>query len=85
MYNIGGEPDRYYLEEWGREIDTRKILVRRTVYGPRSRKIPQTPQFENRTHCSTPHRIEHLGAYLEQTPVDYFMIRHGAKSEQEAR
>lgn len=31
------------------------------------------------------HHIEHLGAHLERTPVEYFMIRHGAKSEHEAR
>jgi len=31
------------------------------------------------------HHIEQLGAYLEQTPVEYFMLRHGSKSEHEAR
>lgn len=31
------------------------------------------------------HHIEHLGAHLERTPVEYFMLRHGAKSEHEAR
>ena len=31
------------------------------------------------------HHIEHLGSFLECTPVDYFMQQHHAKSEQEAR
>lgn len=31
------------------------------------------------------HHIEHLGAFLECTPVDYFMQQHHAKNEQEAR
>jgi len=33
----------------------------------------------------TQHHIEHLGAYLEHTPVEYFMIHHKANSEQEVR
>eukprot|EP00543_Licmophora_paradoxa_P006968 CAMPEP_0202451578 /NCGR_PEP_ID=MMETSP1360-20130828/9982_1 /ASSEMBLY_ACC=CAM_ASM_000848 /TAXON_ID=515479 /ORGANISM="Licmophora paradoxa, Strain CCMP2313" /LENGTH=852 /DNA_ID=CAMNT_0049070181 /DNA_START=94 /DNA_END=2652 /DNA_ORIENTATION=- len=31
------------------------------------------------------HHIEHLGEFLESTPVDYFMKQHHAKSEHEAR
>merc|ERR1712125_229299 len=31
------------------------------------------------------HHIEHLGAHLERTPVEYFMIHHKANSEQEVR
>ena len=31
------------------------------------------------------HHIEHLGDFLESTPVDYFMKQHHAKSEHEAR
>jgi ATP-binding cassette subfamily F protein 3/ATP-binding cassette subfamily F protein 1 len=31
------------------------------------------------------HHIEQLGAYLDLTPVDYFMQQHHAKNEQEAR
>lgn len=31
------------------------------------------------------HHIEHLGSYLEMSPVDYFMQQQKAKDEQEAR
>lgn len=31
------------------------------------------------------HHIEHLGAFLEYTPVEYFMKQHNAQSEHEAR
>lgn len=33
----------------------------------------------------TQHHIEHLGAYLEHTPVEYFMIHHKANNKQEVR
>ena len=33
----------------------------------------------------TQHHIEHLSSFLECTPVEYFLHKHGAKNEQEAR
>ena len=51
----------------------------------------QVSKGEFHRHCNlkiahiTQHHVEHLSSFLECTPVEYFLHKHGAKNEQEAR